>query len=36
MVDGLHILIWNRTMRLLTVALSGMDRGTGGERVGGD
>jgi hypothetical protein len=34
MVDGLHILVRNRTMKLLAIALSGRGR-DGGEKVGG-
>jgi hypothetical protein len=35
MVDGLHILIQNRAMKLLIIALSGAWRGSSG-RDGGD
>jgi hypothetical protein len=34
MVDGLHILIWNRTKKSLAIALSGVGKG-GGERLWG-
>jgi hypothetical protein len=34
MVDGLHIILQNRTMKLLAIALSGVGKGKGGEMVG--
>jgi hypothetical protein len=34
MVDELHILIQNRIMKSLAIALSGVRRGLGGEIVG--
>jgi hypothetical protein len=33
MVDEVHILIWNRTMKPLVIALSGAGRDWGGEIV---
>jgi hypothetical protein len=34
MVDGLHILVPNRTMKPLAIALNGAGGGQGGEMVG--
>jgi hypothetical protein len=36
MVDGLHILIWNRTQKPLAIALSGVGMGLTGRDDGGD
>jgi hypothetical protein len=36
MVDGLHILIWNRTKKPLAIALSGAGRGLRGRDDGSD
>jgi hypothetical protein len=36
MVDGLHILIWNRTKKPLVIALSGMGRVLSGRDNEGD
>jgi hypothetical protein len=34
MIDGLHILVQNRKMKPLAIALSGVGEGQGGEMVG--
>jgi hypothetical protein len=36
MVDGHHTLVWNRTKKPLAIALSGAQRGWGGEIIKGD
>jgi hypothetical protein len=36
MVDGLHILIWNRTMKPLAITLSGVGRGVKRRNDGDD
>jgi hypothetical protein len=36
MFDGLHILIWNGTKKLLAIALSGAGRGLRGKDDGGN
>jgi hypothetical protein len=36
MVDGLHILIWNKTKKPLAITLSGSGRGITGRDNGGD
>jgi hypothetical protein len=36
MVDGLHIPVWNRTKKPLSVSLSGVGRGLRGRDDGGD